>query len=68
MGSLEVNEGKKKWPNLNACRKSNNWDEPKFIPNETSALMGLGHSDWQISQNGWKQNKVSSQVSSSGNT
>ncbi len=41
MGNLEISEGKKKnWPNLNACRRSNNWDELKFIPNGTGAVMG----------------------------
>jgi len=43
MGGLEVKEGKKKKkPNLNACSKSNNWDELEFIPNRTNAIMGAG--------------------------
>jgi hypothetical protein len=44
MGSLEVSKGKKKGkkPNLNACSRSNNWDELEFIPNGTSAVMGAG--------------------------
>jgi len=45
MASLEVSEGKKekkKWPNLNACRRSNNWDELEFIPIGTGAVMGAG--------------------------
>jgi hypothetical protein len=44
MGSLEVSEGifKKKRPNLDACSKSNNWDELEFIPNGTDAVMGVG--------------------------
>jgi len=47
MGSLEISEEKEKekknkWPNLNACRRSNNWDELEFIPNGTGAVMGAG--------------------------
>jgi len=34
--------GKKKWPNLNACKRFNNWDEFEFIPNGIGAVMGAG--------------------------
>jgi len=30
----------KNWPNLNSCRRTNNWDEVEFIPNGTGAVMG----------------------------
>ncbi len=54
MGSLEVSDREKKWPNLNACSKSNNWDEFEFIPNETSVIMGQGHSShWFEHMHNW---------------
>jgi hypothetical protein len=28
--------------NLNACKRSYNWDELEFIPNETGVVMGVG--------------------------
>jgi hypothetical protein len=34
--------GKKSEPNLNACNRSNNWNELEFILNRTGAVMGAG--------------------------
>ncbi len=33
---------KNNWPKLNACSRSNNWDELEFIANKTGAVMGVG--------------------------
>jgi hypothetical protein len=39
-----ISEGKKrkKGPNLNECKRFNNWDELEFIPNGIGAVMGAG--------------------------